>query len=199
MSRRVRATFPLFLSVYTFGAICGSFNAFLMDMLSRSKRITLALSLLFIGLCCYGQVKSGAYRVMLQGLLSHTVPETGVQQAVLKTSNAIFLDAREPKEFAVSHIAGAIPVGYDHFDLQKVAALQKDKPIIVYCSVGYRSEKIAEKLLGAGFTKVSNLYGGIFEWVNQGLPIVDETGPTEKVHAYNRSWGVWLKKGEKVY
>lgn len=170
-----------------------------MDMSTHSKRLLLALLLLSLGLYCFGQVKSSAYQLMLNGLLSHTVPEMGVQRAITKTSNAIFLDAREANEFTVSHIEGAVPVGYDHFDLQKVTALPKDKPIIVYCSVGYRSEKIAEKLLNAGFSDVSNLYGGIFEWVNQGFPIVDETGPTEKVHAYNRTWGIWLKKGKKVY
>ncbi len=159
----------------------------------------LAFLLVLFCLCCFGQVKSGAFRVMLHGLLHHSVPELGVQQAVKNTETALFLDAREPAEFAVSHIQGAIQVGYDHFDLQNLPSLPKDKAIVVYCSVGYRSEKVTEKLLNAGFTNVSNLYGGIFEWVNQGLPIVNDTGPTEKVHAYNRTWGVWLKRGKKVY
>ncbi|MDF9798803.1 hypothetical protein OKW21_004066 [Catalinimonas alkaloidigena] len=44
------------------------------------------------------------------------------------------------------------------------------------------------------------MYGGIFEWVNQGQDVVDSSGqPTEKVHAYDRVWGIWLKQGEKVY
>ncbi|MEL6718853.1 MAG: rhodanese-like domain-containing protein, partial [Bacteroidota bacterium] len=68
-----------------------------------------------------------------------------------------------------------------------------------YCSVGYRSEKISEQLLEAGFKDVSNLYGGIFEWKNQDHEVVDEKGATEKVHAYDRVWGFWLKEGKKVY
>ena len=133
---------------------------------------------------------------MLKGLLSHNVPEIGVLEASNKLGNAVFLDAREPNEFSVSHIEGAILVGYDNFELSNIPALQKNKPIIVYCSVGYRSEKITEKLLQAGFSDVANLYGGIFEWVNHGLPVVNDIGPTEKVHAYNRSWGIWLKKDD---
>jgi hypothetical protein len=43
------------------------------------------------------------------------------------------------------------------------------------------------------------MYGGIFEWVNNGYPIVNSAGPTQRVHAFDRTWGVWLKKGEKVY
>jgi len=58
---------------------------------------------------------------------------------------------------------------------------------------------VSEKLLSAGYQHVSNLYGGIFEWVNQGNPLYNENGPTSKVHAYSRTWGVWLNKGEKVY
>ena len=159
----------------------------------------LAISLLMLCLCCFGQVKSGAFRVMLKSLLQHSVPEIGIQKAVQDTLNVVFLDAREPKEFAISHLKNAIFVGYDHFDLGAVAGLKKSQPIIVYCSVGYRSEKVAEKLLNAGFTQVSNMYGGIFEWVNQDLPVVDDNGPTDKVHAYNHRWGVWLKKGKRVY
>lgn len=155
--------------------------------------------MLLLCLCCFGQVKSGAFRVMLKTLLSHSVPEIGVEQAARQQADYVFLDAREPREFAVSHIKGAIPVGYDHFDWQQVASLQKSQAIVVYCSVGYRSEKISEKLQKAGFSHVYNLYGGIFEWVNHGMPVVDAQGETYNVHAYDRSWGVWLNKGRKVY
>jgi predicted sulfurtransferase len=77
--------------------------------------------------------------------------------------------------------------------------MPKDTPIIVYCSVGYRSEKVAEQIIAAGYTQVSNLYGGIFEWVNEEQPVYDTKGKTQKVHAYNKVWGVWLRKGKKVY
>ncbi|NJL77614.1 MAG: rhodanese-like domain-containing protein [Saprospiraceae bacterium] len=136
---------------------------------------------------------------MLKNLLSHTVSELTVAEAKAVQGKAIFLDAREWKEYEVSHIANAKYVGYDSFDLKTVQHLPKDQPIVVYCSVGYRSEKVAEQLKSAGYQQVTNLYGGIFEWRNQGNGVVNQTGSTEKVHAYNRAWGVWLKKGEKVY
>lgn len=146
------------------------------------------------------QVQRGAFRAMLQKLLSHSVPEVQVQQLVSDTSSTVFLDAREPAEYEVSHLAHAVPVGYDSFDLSKLPAdIQKSQKIVVYCSVGYRSEKVCEKLLHDGFTNVSNLYGGIFEWVNQGHEVIDQNGPTTRVHAFNRTWGIWLRKGKKVY
>jgi len=145
-------------------------------------------------------VESPAYRIMLRSLLSHTVPEISVSEAHTKLKDYLFLDAREPAEYRVSKISGARPVGYDHFDLDSVSDIPKDQPIIVYCSVGYRSEKVAEQLRAAGYQRVFNLYGGIFEWKNQGLEIVSPDGaPTERIHAYNRAWGLWLRKGKKVY
>jgi 3-mercaptopyruvate sulfurtransferase SseA len=59
---------------------------------------------------------------------------------------------------------------------------------------------VAEKLTAANYKRVANLYGGIFEWVNQGYPVVDNSGKeTGRIHAYNRTWGVWLNRGRKVY
>ena len=111
------------------------------------------------------------------------------------------LDTREAKEFQTSHLPKAFHLGYDNFSLENsVKLFKKDEVIICYCSVGYRSQKIAEKLLNAGYKKVYNLYGGIFNWVNLGYEIVDAKGEkTNRVHAYNKDWGKWLVKGEKVF
>lgn len=145
------------------------------------------------------QVESKAYGLMLKTLLSHSVSEINVVDAAKLGPKTIFLDAREPNEYSISHLKGAVPVGYDHFQMANVSHLPKDTPIVVYCSVGYRSEKIAEKLKAAGYTKVSNLYGGIFEWVNQKNTVYDTDGETQRVHAYDRTWGIWLRRGKKVY
>ena len=142
--------------------------------------------------------QSSAYKQMLDTLLKHSVKEILPKDA-LKQKNAIFLDARKPEEYNVSHIAKAVRVGYSDFDIQKLPALKKNSPLIVYCSVGYRSEKISEKLLAAGYTNVQNLYGGIFEWVNEGNPVQDSLGRTNNVHAYNKDWGKWLQAGTKKY
>lgn len=111
------------------------------------------------------------------------------------------IDTREVIEFKTSHLPQAIHVGYDDFSLENsTKLLKKDEVIVCYCSVGYRSQKIAEKLLKAGYKKVYNLYGGIFNWVNSGYEIIDTKGDkTTKVHAYNKEWGKWLVKGEKVF
>ncbi len=114
----------------------------------------------------------------------------------------IILDAREPEEFRVSHIKGALNVGYNDFSPEEksVQKLNKSGPVIVYCSVGIRSEKIGEKLKKAGFTNLKNLYGGIFEWKNKGFPVVDSTGQsTENIHIFGKMWGQYLSAGNPVY
>lgn len=145
------------------------------------------------------KVVNGSFNTLLKLMLKHDVQETTVPQAVAK-KNALFADAREKKEFDVSHINNAIFTGYDDFNLSRLNSIPKDREIIVYCSIGKRSEKITEKLMEAGYINVSNLYGGVFEWVNQGNSVVDLNNRiTNKVHAFGRFWGQWLEKGEKVY
>ena len=135
---------------------------------------------------------------------NESVPYISVEQLQTKqkTEGTILLDAREKEEFKISYIKNALWVGFETFSLEKTMKLLPDKntEIIIYCSVGVRSEKIGEQLQKAGYTNVKNLYGGIFAWKNNSLPVYDIRGnKTEKIHAYSKRWGVWLKKGEKVY
>ena len=146
------------------------------------------------------QISSKAYKVMLDGLYKKTVPLVSVSDAHENLDRAVILDTREPEEFEISHISNAKLVGYTHFKNKSVEHLSKDTLIYVYCSVGYRSERIGEKLLELGFSNVHNLNGGIFEWKNQDQDVLNtEKQITERVHAYSKSWGVWLNKGIKVY
>ncbi len=116
--------------------------------------------------------------------------------------NFILLDARELKEHKVSHIKNAIHVGYNKFNIKETTSklVNKNAMIVVYCSIGIRSEDIAEKLQKVGYKNVFNLFGGIFEWKNKQNIIVDSlNNQTEKVHTYNKEWSRWLKKGIKIY
>ena len=156
-------------------------------------------SLLSISLTGYGQIKSKAYATMIQALYKDTVPLINVSD-VKNQPDAVLLDTRAKAEYDVSHLPNARWVGYDDFDLSRVADVPKNANVIVYCSVGYRSEKVGEKLLKAGYQRVRNLNGSLFEWVNEGNPVVTNEGkPTQRVHAYSKLWGIWLNRGEKVY
>lgn len=134
--------------------------------------------------------------------LSFDVPVITVADAYENRSSFTFLDAREKSEYDVSHIENSVFIGYDDFDIESVSHLDKSQPIIIYCSIGYRSEKIGEKLQEAGFLDVQNLFGSIFEWVNQHRPIYDsESKKTNQIHTYNKKWSKWVssKDVEKVW
>ena len=145
------------------------------------------------------QATSKAYDLMLNTLYKKTVPFVSISE-LKKMPDAVLLDTRAKAEYAVSHLPNAIWVGYDDFDLKRVAGIPKNANVVVYCSVGYRSERIGEKLLSAGYQHVHNLYGSLFEWVNEGNAVVDgQEKQTQRVHAYSQLWGIWLKRGQKVY
>jgi rhodanese-related sulfurtransferase len=161
------------------------------------KFLTVTIAL-FLTTFCFAQ---NTIPKVLEKLNSKSVPYITVDELQSK-ENVVLLDSREIKEYNVSHIENAICVGFDHFDSKKSTTTIKNKntPIVVYCSIGVRSEKIGEKLLKLGYTNVYNLYGGIFEWKNEGGKVVtNQNKETEEVHTYNKEWSIYLKKGTKVY
>ena len=143
------------------------------------------------------------YKEKLESLYNHTVPLINTVDLSTETkqdSSLVLLDIRSDEEYAVSHLAGARKIDYDDFEKKDVQDIPLDAMIVVYCSVGYRSEKVGEQLLDMGFTNVRNLYGGIFQWKNEGFEVVNSTSiATDSVHTYNKSWSKWLVNGVKVY
>ena len=106
----------------------------------------------------------------------------------------LLIDARQPEEYAVSHL----PEAHHGPTLAAVqrSGVSRDATIVVYCSVGYRSARLAQQLQAAGYDHVQNLAGSIFEWHNQGQPLVADGGLTQTVHPYNRTWGMLLAASE---
>ena len=102
---------------------------------------------------------------------------------------AVYLDAREMEEYTVSHLPNALHIGYNDINYSILEGVNFNTPIIIYCTVGYRSERIANKLRDKGYLNVYNLYGSLYAWKLAGYPIVDNDGqPTERIHTYNRKW-----------
>jgi rhodanese-related sulfurtransferase len=98
----------------------------------------------------------------------------------------IIIDARRKEEFNVSHISGAKNIPYNSkYPIKYLINIKPDNPIVVYCSVGYRSSILARKLQTLGFIEVHNLEGSIFKWANEGRPLVQEQTIVYKVHPYN--------------
>lgn len=162
------------------------------------------LILLFVSLsiqsCAQMQVESPVFNQTIKGLLSGTVNQVDFEmvKTEIESNQVIFLDARERAEYDVSHIPNAIWVGYNDFDIERLKNIDKNKKVIVYCSVGYRSEKVGEKLQDMGYSNIFNFYGGIFEWVNQNGQLINSEGETHEIHGYDAKWALFLQRGEVV-
>ncbi|MFC0264645.1 rhodanese-like domain-containing protein [Fontibacter flavus] len=161
-------------------------------------KFTILLFISLIQFSCETDAQSLAFKSLLNGIYDNDFPLVYPEQQNI-LNQALFLDTREREEFEVSHLAGAKWVGYETFDIKSLDDIPKEQKIVVYCSIGARSQDIGKKLKDAGFKEVYNLYGGIFHWVNEDHKVFVGDVHTEKVHAFDRKWGVWLRKGQKVY
>lgn len=169
---------------------------------SKMKSLILFISLFCVTSFLAGQ-KPADYDFQLKAMYQNSVELISVDDLsneMKTTSELVLLDTREMNEFKVSHIEGARYIGYNNFSISSLNDIPKDAEIVVYCSLGVRSEQIGEKLKEAGFENVKNLYGGIFEWKYQDQVVIDKKGnETDEVHTYDEEWSKWLLKGNKVY
>lgn len=104
----------------------------------------------------------------------------------------VLFDVRTAEEYAISHVPGARHLPPDADPATALADVPRDRSIVVYCSVGWRSADMARRMADAGFARVTNMRGSIFRWVSEGRPLVDGAGaPTARVHAFGPPWS-WL-------
>jgi rhodanese-related sulfurtransferase len=165
----------------------------------KARNAFLAILILFLfSFSIQGFTQNTAYKALLKGLYDPKFPILKPAE-ISSLANYQVLDTREKEEFEVSHLKGAKWVGYDTFELKSIQNLDKNKPVLVYCTVGARSQEIGKRLKEAGFKQVYNLYGGIIHWSNEQKPIFNADTLTKKVHTYNRIWSVWLTSGEKYF
>lgn len=98
----------------------------------------------------------------------------------------LLLDARSDAEYAVSHLPGARHAPQAD-ESRLFRELPRDTPIVVYCSVGWRSAGLARRLRAQGLTDVRNLEGSAFAWANEGRPLAGERGALGQVHPWSAS------------
>ncbi|MHC4268515.1 MAG: rhodanese-like domain-containing protein [Planctomycetota bacterium] len=111
-----------------------------------------------------------------------------------KSKSIFLIDARAKEEFQISHISGAKNIPYNKKPFKNFTDIKPERPIVVYCSVGYRSSILARRLQERGFKEVYNLEGSIFKWANEERSLLQGQTLVHKVHPYNTSWGRLLEK-----
>jgi rhodanese-related sulfurtransferase len=137
----------------------------------RSRILAFALVLLAaatLAVACTGDepAKAGA-----------TPASITVQDAAQKMKAAdkpLLVDVREPSEWDEVHIDGArlAPLGKVDSEL---ADVDHNREILLVCRSGRRSAKAQQLLATKGFTKLTNVEGGMLAWEKAGLPVVRGT------------------------
>jgi molybdopterin/thiamine biosynthesis adenylyltransferase/rhodanese-related sulfurtransferase len=104
---------------------------------------------------------------------SDLATEIGVEEAhgLHEGGAAVFLDVREPREWAQGRIAGAthLPLGDVEAQAGRVVP-DASRTIVAYCATGRRSLVAARTLSGLGYERVTSLSGGIEDWFAHGYP-----------------------------
>jgi rhodanese-related sulfurtransferase len=92
---------------------------------------------------------------------------------LINREDALVVDVRDVGEYGAGHVLGAknVPLARIEEGANDLAK-RKEKPLIVYCDTGTnRAAKAVSALKKQGFTRVSNLHGGIGAWQQAGLPV----------------------------
>lgn len=128
------------------------------------------------------------------GVLPHlTTDQLSAWMSDPTREQPFLLDVRSMEEFEVSHLAGAAWASPHSQASELMARIPADRPVVVYCSIGYRSAQCVSRLLEAGFTRVMNLEGSLFQWANEGRPLARFEGPASQVHPYSSWFGKLLR------
>jgi glyoxylase-like metal-dependent hydrolase (beta-lactamase superfamily II)/rhodanese-related sulfurtransferase len=118
-----------------------------------------------------GSAAVGAAGRPVAELPNVTAPE--LARRLQAGADLVVLDVREPVEWEEGHIAGAL-----HIPMREVAGrvgeLPRDRPIALVCRGGPRSSLVGSLLLGRGFTRLTNVWGGMTGWLEAGLPVADD-------------------------
>jgi len=102
------------------------------------------------------------------------------------TAEYVLVDVRAESETAVSVIPDGITVSQYEANPEK----HKGRTVICYCTVGYRSEIYARKLIAKGVS-AKNFKGSILAWCEAKFPLETlDRQPTNRVHTYNSSYRV---------
>lgn len=148
--------------------------------------------ILCLSLTLYGNSNTEVDLDQAVGELYIMTVDTITPEEMISLGSYHLFDIRSQKEFDVSHIEGASFIEYKRFNIKNFPDIPKDEPIILYCTIGYRSERIGEDLQEIGYQRVYNLYGGLINWVNKGYPVYKDGKETNRVHGYAKSWSRYI-------
>jgi rhodanese-related sulfurtransferase len=118
-------------------------------------------------------------------------------EEIIRSKNPQILDVRTAGEFQNSHLKNSLQADWMNKDqfADRTQYLDKNKPLLVYCTSGSRSAAAAKWLLGNGFTDVQNLKGGLTSWKLEGKPV---EATVSKLQLSIENYNILINSGDIV-
>jgi len=87
------------------------------------------------------------------------------EQALENDKSIVLIDVRTSGEYRMGHIPNSLHIDLFSPDFsQKIMALDKSKNYFIYCRSGARSANVCSMMAQQGFSNLTNLFGGLFDW-----------------------------------
>ena len=110
------------------------------------------------------------------------VPIAQVLREMSSNKKVIFVDTREPSEFAEKHIPGAINIPFRDIASSDLVSLHDADLVVPYCIKDFRGFEAARRLKEHGVDKVSLLDPfGLAGWLKNGLPVAGDEALSEEL------------------
>lgn len=115
-----------------------------------------------------------------QGALVPEMPIDTLLTEMKTGKSVVFVDVREPDEFAEAHVPGALNIQLRELDADDIAAVKGADYVVAYCIKDFRGFEMARSLRDAGVSNavILNPYG-IKGWIADGLPTVGAQAMTD--------------------
>lgn len=106
-----------------------------------------------------------------KGRITEIDPAAAVE--ALGAPNTVFLDVREPNEWNLGHVPGAVHIPRGQLEGKVEGVVERGARVVVYCAGGSRSALAADTLREMGYDRVESLRGGFRGWADAGGEIED--------------------------
>jgi phage shock protein E len=139
------------------------------------RGLCFAVAWLAVAACGAAQAEDAAQPAMQQSQSTAKIGAAALLARIeRKDPELVVLDVRTPEEFAAGHVPGAINIPYTHLPARIAEVAGSDKDIVLYCTIGVRAERAAQRLRENGFTRLLQLDGNMRKWQENGLPVAKE-------------------------
>ena len=91
-----------------------------------------------------------------------------VREMRARGESAVYLDVREPNEWNLGHLPGAMHIPRGTLETKVEAVVPRDRKVVIYCAGGNRSALAADTLQQMGYADVASMSGGFTGWAQSG-------------------------------